>query len=143
VELDLNSENPSSFRSSSRGSNWRICHTQIRARVVVKNTQADKTILAGDTHTKGRGPELSASYWPDRPVVMVRLCLPPPPAEDQGVSGGARKRPLPRKSSARRLTLYSPVCHNCQIFWRSWGVSLMCLCMTMFTISSAANYRIL
>jgi predicted phosphodiesterase len=42
-----------------------------RIRAAMKNTQADVTILAGDTHTKGRGIELAASYWPDRPVVMI------------------------------------------------------------------------
>jgi predicted phosphodiesterase len=44
---------------------------EIKIRAVMKNTHADVTILAGDTYTKGRGPELAARYWPDRPVVMV------------------------------------------------------------------------
>lgn len=37
----------------------------------MKNASADVTILAGDTHTKGRGIELAARMFPDRPVVMV------------------------------------------------------------------------
>jgi predicted phosphodiesterase len=44
---------------------------EIRTRSTMKNTQADVTILAGDTHTKGRGPDLAASYWPDRPVIII------------------------------------------------------------------------
>ncbi len=37
----------------------------------MKNTLADVTILAGDTHTKGRGINLAAQMFPDRPVIMV------------------------------------------------------------------------
>lgn len=37
----------------------------------IKNAQADLTVLAGDTHTKGRGIELAAQMFPDRPVIMV------------------------------------------------------------------------
>ncbi|MDY0248238.1 MAG: metallophosphoesterase [Methanosarcina mazei] len=44
---------------------------EIRSRSAMKNTYADVTILAGDTHTKGRGIELAASYWPDRPVITI------------------------------------------------------------------------
>jgi len=44
---------------------------EIKIRAAMKNTVADVTVLAGDTHTKGRGIELAARYWPNRPVVMV------------------------------------------------------------------------
>lgn len=37
----------------------------------MKNAQADVTVLAGDTHTKGRGIELAVRMFPDRPVIMV------------------------------------------------------------------------
>lgn len=44
---------------------------ELRTRSTMKNTQADITVLAGDLHTKGRGPELAARYWPDRPVITI------------------------------------------------------------------------
>jgi predicted phosphodiesterase len=37
----------------------------------MKNALADVTILAGDTHTEGRGIELAARMFPDRQIVMV------------------------------------------------------------------------
>ena len=37
----------------------------------MKNTHADLTIVAGDLHTKGRGPDLAARMWPDRPVILA------------------------------------------------------------------------
>jgi predicted phosphodiesterase len=44
---------------------------EIRTRASLKNTQADVTVIAGDLHTRGRGPKLAARYWPARPVVMI------------------------------------------------------------------------
>lgn len=44
---------------------------EVKIQASLKNTCADVTILAGDTHTKGRGIELAARHWPDRPVLMV------------------------------------------------------------------------
>ena len=37
----------------------------------MKNVHADLTVVAGDLHTKGRGIELAACMWPDRPAILV------------------------------------------------------------------------
>lgn len=34
-------------------------------------TAAEVVVLAGDTHTRGRGPALARALWPERPIVMV------------------------------------------------------------------------
>lgn len=43
----------------------------VEAFAKMQNTQADLTIVAGDLHTKGRGPELAARMWPKRPVIAI------------------------------------------------------------------------